>query len=152
MPSPRVEPGDPSDMLGYLVKHAHRRMTALADSALAPLHLGRAEYGVLRVLAAAEPLSQQTLAARLGVDPTTMVGLIDALEADGILTRAPDPADRRRNAIALTATGRAVFRKAASAYAAAETEFLAPLGDTGGERFRAELRALLGVDHAAARP
>ncbi|CAM5425232.1 DNA-binding MarR family transcriptional regulator OS=Leifsonia shinshuensis OX=150026 GN=HNR13_000526 PE=4 SV=1 [Leifsonia shinshuensis] len=145
MSSARPAAGDPSELLTYLLKHAHRRLLALADAAIEPLGLERREFGVLRALAAREPLSQQALAGDLGVDPTTMVAVIDALEDKGIVTRRPDPADRRRNAIELTEAGRATNRDAEAAYRAAEAEFLAPLGGAEAAAFSASLRAVLAI-------
>ncbi len=139
MTSSAPPPGEP---LGPLVKKVHRRLTELSDDALEPSGLDRREYAVLRVLVEHEPLSQQALAALLGVDQTTMVAIIDSLEAKAIVTRRPDPSDRRRNAIEVTPDGRATFRHASAAYTSAEAAFLAPLG-TEAERFRASLRLLL---------
>lgn len=133
----------PDEPLGPLVKKVHLRLLELADHALEPSGLDRREYAVLRVLVEHEPLSQQALAALLGVDQTTMVALIDSLEATEIVTRRPDPADRRRNAIEVTPDGRAAFRRAERAYVAAERDFLAPLGAADAERFRASLHRLL---------
>lgn len=129
--------------LGPLVKKAHLRLQRLADDALDPTGLDRREYAVLRVLIANEPLSQQALAALLGVDQTTMVAVIDSLEAKAAVTRRPDPADRRRNAVQVTPEGHAAFRRALAAYTAAEADFLAPLGAADAERFRAALHLLL---------
>lgn len=143
MPEGKPQSTEPIDVLGYLVKQVHQRLSALADAALEPIGIDRKEFGVLRVLGGLEPLSQQGVAAKLGIDRTTMVALIDALEAKGIVTRRPDPADRRRNAIELTAGGRARYRDADAAYAAAEDQFLSPLSRTEVDSFRHALRALL---------
>lgn len=132
-----------AEPLGPLVKKVHLRLVKLADDALEPTGLDRREYAVLRVLVEHEPLSQQALAALLGVDQTTMVAIIDSLEAKAIVTRRPDPADRRRNAIEVTPDGHATFRRASTAHIAAEADFLAPLGDAGAERLRRSLRLLL---------
>ncbi|MFJ3644872.1 MarR family winged helix-turn-helix transcriptional regulator [Streptomyces murinus] len=143
MPTPAPHAREPHDALGYLVKHAHLRLTALTDAALAPLGIDSKDFGVLRVLVGREPMSQQAVAAKLGVDRTTMVALIDGFEAKGIVTRKPDPADRRRNSIELTGPGLALYRKADAAYLAAEDEFLAPLDATTATLFRRALRAVL---------
>jgi DNA-binding MarR family transcriptional regulator len=137
--------GSPSDTLGYLLKHAHLRLAELMDAALLPCGVDRKEFAVLRALAVAEPLSQQGLASILGIDPTTMVAVIDALEANGIVSRTPDPRDRRRNAIGLTPSGRSTYRDAEAAFTVAETEFLAPLDQETTARFRDALRALVAV-------
>ena len=46
------------------------------------------------------------LAERLGVTRATVSGLLDALEADGLVARRPDPLDGRGVRVALTGTGR----------------------------------------------
>ncbi|MCL1871064.1 MAG: MarR family winged helix-turn-helix transcriptional regulator [Promicromonosporaceae bacterium] len=143
MASTRLEPRDPEDALGYLVKHAHQRLTALADTALAPLAIDSKAFGVLRAVVGREPMSQQEIAARLGVDRTTMVALIDGFESRGLVTRTPDPRDRRRNAVELTRAGVALYRKADAAYVAAEEAFLAPLDAAGASQLREALRAVL---------
>ena len=47
----------------------------------------------------------------LGVDRTSMVALLDALERQGIIARRPSEQDRRRNIIALTDHGWEVYRR-----------------------------------------
>ncbi|GAB3922509.1 MarR family transcriptional regulator [Microlunatus endophyticus] len=137
---------EPEDALGYLVKHAHQRLTALTDGALVPLGIDSRDFGVLRLLVGREPLSQQEVGARLGLDRTTVVARIDGLEDKGIVTRQPDPADRRRNAIIVTERGLALCRKADAAYGAAEAAFLAPLSGAAATQFRRTLRTLLVID------
>ncbi|MEW2624177.1 MarR family transcriptional regulator [Streptomyces sp. NPDC048106] len=151
MPTPAPHAMEPHDALGYLVKHAHLRLTALTDAALAPFGIDSKDFGVLRVLVGREPMSQQAVAAKLGVDRTTMVALIDAFEAKGVVTRKPDPNDRRRNAIELTESGLALYREADAAYTAAEDEFLAPLDATVAAQFRQALRAVLAPAEGQAR-
>lgn len=123
-------------------------MTALSDAALEESAIDRNEFGVLRALASPKQWHQQALATHLGIDTTTMVALIDALETRGALTRRPDPADRRRNVIELTPDGRTLCARAEAAYADAEERFLAPLGSKESTRFRAALRTLATRDLA----
>ncbi|MCW2838948.1 MAG: hypothetical protein JWR55_431 [Aeromicrobium sp.] len=54
------------------------------------------------------PLAQSELAARLGVDAPAMSVLVGELVDDGLVLRATDPADRRRNRLELTDAGRAL--------------------------------------------
>jgi DNA-binding MarR family transcriptional regulator len=129
--------------LGYLLKHAQLRMNELNTRALAPYGINGRELAVLLVLAGNEPASQQQAAQRLGVDRTTMVALLDALEDKGLLSRHPHAEDRRRNVVELTETGQAVLAKASGASDEAEREFLAPLDPQTARQLRAALRTLV---------
>lgn len=146
MASRTPSPTSPQDALGYLVKHAYHRLTVLSDTALAPLGIDSRDYGVLRALVGEGPMSQQDVAAKLRLDRTTMVARIDGLEAKRMVSRRPDPVDRRRNAVELTEHGLDVYRKAEAAYTAAEKEFLAPLSQSAAAQFRRALRALVVID------
>ena len=80
-------------------------MSELHIEALAPFDIHGRDLGVLLVIDRFEPTSQQQVALRMGVDRTTMVAIIDALEAQGIIARHPDAEDRRRNVVELTPAG-----------------------------------------------
>lgn len=136
--------------LGYLLKHARVRLTELASAALAPYDLTGRELAVLLVLASGEPASQQQAARRLGVDRTTMVALVDALEDKGLVTRHPHAEDRRKNVVELTETGRVTLRDAAAASEEAERQFLAPLTGPAARQLKDALYAL--VTQPQARP
>ena len=125
-----------SRRLAYLFKHAERLMSELHVDALAPFNIHARDLGVLLVIDRFEPASQQQVAERLGVDRTTMVAIIDALEVKGIIARRPDAQDRRRNVVELTPAGRDILRRATAASDAAEAELLAPLGPGEGEQLR----------------
>jgi DNA-binding MarR family transcriptional regulator len=71
--------------------------------------------------------SQQRLAAIIGVDPRNLVSTIDFLEQRGLVRRAPDPNDRRRHGIALTAEGRLILRQLRHAADQLEQDYLSPL-------------------------
>lgn len=113
------------------------------DAALADLGLSGREFLVLSFVSAAEGLSQQELSGRLGLDPTIVVGLVDALEDRDLLTRTRDRTDRRRNVLELTSAGRRLHARAVAAAAAAETEFLAPLSAADRERLRQLLHTVM---------
>lgn len=124
---------------GYLLLKAGHHIGQEFDAALARLGLSGREFLVLSFVGADEDLSQQELSERLGLDPTLVVGLVDALEERGWMTRTRAPADRRRNVLRLTAAGRNAHARAVRAAGEAEDGFLEPLGP--GDR--ATLRALL---------
>ncbi|WP_423067215.1 MarR family winged helix-turn-helix transcriptional regulator [Devosia sp. CN2-171] len=55
-----------------------------------------------------ENVRQNALAEAIGIEGASLVRLIDELQASGLVTREPDPSDRRANSISLTPRGREV--------------------------------------------
>jgi DNA-binding MarR family transcriptional regulator len=129
-----------SGRLAYLFKRAHNELAALHEELLAPTGINAGELSVLLLLDGREPESQQQAAQRLGIDRTTMVALIDALERKDLVARRPDLADRRRNVIELTDTGRKTLRRATHASDQAEQRLLTQLEDAERDQLRSLLR------------
>jgi DNA-binding MarR family transcriptional regulator len=132
-----------TENLVYLLKHAHLRMAELTAAALAPVGIEGRELGVLLALVGHEPKSQQQAAQRLGIDRTTMVALLDALEDKGLVSRHPDAGDRRRNVVELTDAGRDTLRRATEASDNAERAFLTPLSQEAAQHLRNSLRTIV---------
>jgi DNA-binding MarR family transcriptional regulator len=128
---------------GYLLMKAGHYIGVEFDAALTSVGLTGREFLVLSFVRASAGLSQQELSERLGLDPTIVVGLVDALEGRRLMTRAKDPADRRRNVLSLTAKGRAAHDAAVAAASAAEDAFLAPLTPTQRAQLAKALRAVM---------
>lgn len=87
-------------------------------------------YAVLRALGAAGGQSQQAVADRLQIPPSTMVSLVDHLERQGWLERRLDPADRRTRQLHLTRSGRQILDTATKLGAEWEQKICAGLSDT----------------------
>src|ERR1700761_2507507 len=133
-------PAAVNSRLVYLFKRAQLELADLSDELLAPLGISHGELTVLLFIDAGEPESQQHVGNRLGVDRTTMVSLIDGLEGKGLVARRPDDADRRRNVIELTTTGRATLRRATRAGEQAERRLLAGIDEAEATQLRSLLR------------
>jgi DNA-binding MarR family transcriptional regulator len=112
--------------------------------ALEGLGMRTNEFAVLHHLHLAGPLSQHELGGALGINPSNLVGLLDALEADGLVVRPRDPSDRRRHLVALTAGGHDRLAKAKLAVAQAEQDLLAPLDASEREQLHGLLEQLAG--------
>jgi len=115
-----------ADRDGALLVIAARTGQQLAARRLAPMGLTVQLCGVLNRLAVG-PISQHELGEQLGIDRTTMVEVIDDLEARGVVVRQRNSADRRSYSIQLTAKGRTFQKRAAKAFDAAADEFFGPL-------------------------
>jgi DNA-binding MarR family transcriptional regulator len=95
---------------------------------LAPLGLTPPHAGLLRAVAASPGRSQQALATELGVLPSTLVALVDELEADGLLERGRNPKDRRNYALQLTLAGYQRLQEIGRVAQAHGADLLTPLG------------------------
>ena len=138
-----------SARLTYRLKRALVDLETLHEQHLGPFGVNARELAVLQFLDGREPESQQQAAARLGIDRTTMVGLLDSLEGKDLVARRPDTEDRRRNVVVLTDAGQEKLQQATQASDTAEQELLAPLDEREAAQFRALLER---VTEARPRP
>jgi DNA-binding MarR family transcriptional regulator len=110
---------------------------------LAAHDLSMWDYIVLSHLAREPVGSQLALARAIGYDKTRLIGRLDALEHAGLITRAPDPADRRARIVELTAEGHRRHAAAQADIQAMEDDLLAPLSAGDRQALRRVLRQLI---------
>ena len=94
-------------LLAQLGAHAAGRYAGR----VAELELDPAQTGVLHLIAREPGRSQQALADRLGVAPSRVVGLVDGLEARGLLERRRSATDRRTYELHLTGQGQDLLQR-----------------------------------------
>jgi DNA-binding MarR family transcriptional regulator len=132
--------------LGYLLKHAQLRLAELAEPLYAPLGVTGRQLALLALFGDGPAQSQQDGAARLGVDRTTMVALVDELEAKGLVRREVAPGDRRKRLVMLTPEGERVREAGAEVTRKAEALLLEPLSAEDAERLRAALHQVVRAE------
>jgi DNA-binding MarR family transcriptional regulator len=97
-----------SGELAFALMHASQAIEDRVEAALGRAGLSLAKFGVLTELVRAnQALTLSELASRLSCVRSNMTQLIDRLEADGLVERVDDPADRRAVRAALTESGKA---------------------------------------------
>jgi DNA-binding MarR family transcriptional regulator len=69
-------------------------------------------YVVLNALHDAPHSTQAALAEKISADKTRIIATLNDLQAAGLITREPDPADRRARLLSITAAGNRVRRRA----------------------------------------
>ncbi|MFB4317566.1 MarR family winged helix-turn-helix transcriptional regulator [Actinomadura sp. 21ATH] len=99
---------------------------------LAQVDARKWHYAVLASLQEYGPGSQATLSRRTGIYRSDMVGVLNELAERELVERTPDPGDRRRNVITITAQGRRHLRRLDRILDDLHDELLAPL--TSAER------------------
>jgi DNA-binding MarR family transcriptional regulator len=104
------------------------------------------EFGVLNVLARTPGITQQGVGHHAGVDPSTMVATLDALEERGLAERRPHLYDRRKRAVYLTPAGEEALREGRKVAAAVGRQTFAPLSADERKQLHELLRKLSGLD------
>ena len=101
------------DLIGYHLRRAqlavYQDFSAVMDGA----DLTPGQFGVLALIDANPGLSQTRLGEILGIDRSTVVGVIDKLESRGLVERAAHPKDRRAHALQLSPAGAKRFNELA---------------------------------------
>ena len=87
---------------GYMTNWAARLFARELERQLAPTGIASAYMPVLFALADGGRLTQKELARRAAVEQPTMAMTLNRMERDGMITRSPDPVDRRSALVALT--------------------------------------------------
>lgn len=104
-------PTEPIDCPYYLFTRASLGVTALLKQEFAAAGIKGvkpAYLGVLWCLWQGDDVKVVDLGRCAGLEPSTMTGLLDRMERDGLVRRALDPADRRAQRIQLTHHGREI--------------------------------------------
>ena len=109
--TPQVSPGELTGNLGWLLAQASH---ALSTEMTAAFEAGGATPRGHCVLSTARTgeFTQKELADMVGLDKTTMVVTLDALERAGYAERRVSSTDRRARVVAVTAEGRQVLHRA----------------------------------------
>jgi len=118
-----------AEFAGQLFFRLWRASHTRVAEALKSIGLTTALFGVLNVLGVREGAIQQELGSAMGIDPSTMVSLIDELEGAGLAKRRPHPQDRRARQVSITPKGRRLLQRARKLALAAEDEVLHGLTD-----------------------
>ncbi|MFE9746094.1 MarR family winged helix-turn-helix transcriptional regulator [Saccharothrix saharensis] len=130
--------------LAALLHRLTKALVAAELPLLARHGLGMWGYVVLTELSRGAAPTQLALAKAVDVDKTKMVSIIDGMEAEGLVSRRPDPEDRRARIIEPTEEGRKRLRAARAAIRRLEDGFLAELSPARRTTMLAALRDLSG--------
>lgn len=129
-------PDNESDLLMQVARTLRRRWAA----AYAPLGLTPHQARALRVTGEHDGLRPSAIAEALRISARSATEVVDALETAGLVTRAPDPTDRRAILVTVTAAGDQALAALSAARKQESDEYFARL--TANER--AALRDILG--------
>jgi DNA-binding MarR family transcriptional regulator len=104
-PKQTLRPGLLPGLLGYRLRLAQQAVFRDFGESVSDLPPGR--VGILLIIDANPGVNQTRLAQAVGLDRSTLVGVLDGLEARGLVERRRGE-DRRTNGVLLTRAGRAL--------------------------------------------
>jgi len=150
-PPPQPEQVELDGLPGHHIRRLHQIAVAIFLQEVEPQGLTPVQYAALQAVANAPGTDQRTLARTIGLDTSTTGGVIDRLEARGLLLRNANPEDRRVRLLRLTAAGEALLRDATPAMLRAQQRILEPLPAAERDEFMRLLRTLVTANNALSR-
>ena len=112
---------------GFLLRKVSAASFEAISEALAEYDLHPMHFGMLTIIEAEEPVSQQELSKRTGIDPSTMVARMDVLDERGYVERIRGAEDRRSYEIRLTPNGRQLLTELRGRADTLAASFFSPL-------------------------
>ena len=149
MPEPSLRPPSLLDLTSYLAGNVARIGHAGLVAALAGHGLRLPQHAVLAALHDFGALAPHELATRLNTDRSHISTYLEALVDRGWVQRIPDPADRRRQTVTLTATGATTFAELHAAAAASQDGVLEGLSAAEQRTLRTLLAKVIATADAA---
>ena len=137
---------------GYLLRCAHQFSVAIVAEHLTPLNLTSVQFATLVALNDHPGVDATRLAAMINFDRPTLTGVIDRLEAKGLLQRQPDPNDRRARLLYLTEEGQTMLAAADRAAHESRDVLLDPLPPAERKQFLLLLEKLVDLHSARESP
>ncbi len=122
--------------LTYLIKRLEMIERSRLEESLRSVGVSLHQYTTLSLLERRDGLSSAQLARRHFVTPQAMNQLVATLEAEGLICRQPDPANRRILRVTLTARGREVLLECHTVVDVLEQHMLEAMSESEATSFR----------------
>ena len=118
---------DPRTLPGHLARRLQQLAVALFSEEVAELGLTPVQYSALHAICQQPGIDQKTLAQSISYDAATIGGVIDRLEARGLVLRSMSPQDRRVRLISPTDEGLRILKAVIPRVLTTQERLLEPL-------------------------
>jgi MarR family transcriptional regulator, lower aerobic nicotinate degradation pathway regulator len=150
-PAPVPPPVDLDSLPGHHIRRLHQIAVAIFLQELEATGLTPVQYAVLQTASNTPGVDQRTLAGTIGQDTSTIGGVLDRLEARGLLQRNASPDDRRVRLLTLTAAGHELLALAIPGMLRAQERMLTPLSKRERADFMRMLQTLVKANNELSR-
>jgi len=131
---------------GHFARRLQQLAVALFVQEVAELNLTPVQYSSLQAICDQPGIDQKTLAQTIGYDTSTIAGVIDRLEARGLVARSVSPTDRRVRLVTPTDQGLAVLEAVVPRMLKAQERLLEPLAPPERQEFMRLMKVLIDAN------
>ena len=128
----------------YLMNRIMGRYNNSLRAEMAELGLTTPKMRALAVLSVIDGVQIRQLAVYAVTEQSTLSRALDALAAEGLVSRTPDPADSRATRVHITPEGRAAFERLWPRMAETYAQMFQGIGDEEKRAFVRSLQTILG--------
>lgn len=136
---------------GHAIRRLHQIAVGIFLQETQPLGVTPVQYAALQTVCNQPGIDQRTLARTIAQDTSTTAGVVDRLEARGLLHRRPAPGDRRVRQLTLTPDGASLLEQLVPAMLRAQQHILAPLSTAQRKTFLHLLERLVTENNELSR-
>lgn len=133
---------------GHDIRRLHQISVAIFMQETEAFGVTPVQYAALQAVGLQPGMDQRTLARTIGFDTSTIAGVIDRLEARGLMQRNASAQDRRVRLLTLTAAGGALLAALVPAMLLAQQRILSPLPEAERGEFMRMLAVLIAGHRA----
>ena len=137
---------DLNSLPGHDIRRLHQIAVALFMAETEPFGVTPVQFAALQAVQNAPGTDQRTLARTIGFDTSTIAGVIDRLEARGLMLRSASAQDRRVRLLTLTPAGEQLLADVLPSMRRAQERILAPLPAQERGEFMRMLAVLIAND------
>jgi DNA-binding MarR family transcriptional regulator len=120
---------------GYLIRRLQQILLARYTAETEPFNVTSLQWATMRAVQAKPGVDQSTLARDIALDTSTVAGVVDRLEARGLITRKPSAQDRRLRTLYITDEGTALLEQVSPVIVGVQRWLMEPLTPQEREQF-----------------
>ncbi len=136
---------------GYYIRRLHQISVAIFLQETDAFGVTPVQYAALQTVGNQPSIDQRTLARTIGLDTSTIAGVIDRLESRGLLVRSASAEDRRVRQLTLTDAARQLLADIGPSMLKAQQLILDPLSKQEQTEFTRMLRKVVTKNNALSR-
>lgn len=151
MPRDPVTPVSLDQLPGHQIRRLHQIAVAIFLQEVEGSGITPVQFGALQAVADRPGIDQRTLARTIGLDTSTVAGVVDRLESRGLMRRNASPDDRRVRLLTATPEGLATLAGLVPGMLRAQERILAPLTAPERRQFLRMLDTLVAANNELSR-